>query len=138
MVAVAKVSRELVCSYGVIDPAGELSADGVIPVRDLVEKPSVEDAPSNFIIAGRYVLTADAWAEIDALQPGSELEVTGIVQLEYTSVDAPRLSLMPTRLDIVLRSAADITVVRAPSWWTPERLFGAVAVVAVLPPETHV
>jgi len=68
---------------------------------------------------------------IDALQPGSELEVTGIVQLEYTSVDAPRLSLMPTRLDIVLRSAADITVVRAPSWWTPERLFGAVAVVAV-------
>ncbi len=68
---------------------------------------------------------------IDALQTGSELEVTGIVQLEYTSVAAPRLSLMPTRLEVVLRSAADVAVVRAPSWWTPERLLGAVAVVAV-------
>lgn len=68
---------------------------------------------------------------IDALRTGSELEVTGIVQLEYTPVTAPRLSLMPTRLEVVLRSAADITVVRAPSWWTPERLLGAVAVVAV-------
>ncbi len=68
---------------------------------------------------------------IDALQTGSELEVTGIVQLEYTPVSAPRLSLMPTRLDIVLRSAADVIVVRAPSGWTPERLLGMVAVVAV-------
>ena len=84
VVAVANVSRELVCSYGVIDPAGELSADGVIPVRDLVEKPSVEDAPSNFIIAGRYVLTADAWAEIDALQPGrgGELQLTDALRAQ--------------------------------------------------------
>ncbi len=68
---------------------------------------------------------------IDALRPGSELEVTGIVQLEYTPVAAPRLSLMPTRLELVLRSAADIAVVSAPSWWTPERLLGAVAVVVI-------
>ena len=70
-------------------------------------------------------------AAIDALRTGSELEVTGIVQLEYTPVTAPRLSLMPTRLGVVLRNATDVTVVRAPSWWTPERLLGAVAVVAI-------
>ena len=62
VVAVVNVPREQVSSYGVIDPAGELSADGVIPVRDLVEKPSVEDAPSNFVITGRYVLTAGCLA----------------------------------------------------------------------------
>lgn len=70
-------------------------------------------------------------ASIDALLVGSELVVTGIVQLEYTPVAAPRLSLMPTRLEVVLRSGADITVLRAPSWWTTGRLLGAVAVVAV-------
>jgi UTP--glucose-1-phosphate uridylyltransferase len=84
VVAVVNVPREQVSSYGVIDPAGELSADGVIPVKDLVEKPSVEDAPSNFIITGRYVLTADAWDEIAALQPGrgGELQLTDALKAQ--------------------------------------------------------
>ena len=84
VVAVANVQRDQVSSYGVIDPSGELSPDGVIPVQDLVEKPAVEDAPSNFIITGRYVLTADAWAEIEALQPGrgGELQLTDALKAQ--------------------------------------------------------
>ncbi len=84
VVAVVNVPREQVSSYGVIDPAGELSADGVIAVKDLVEKPSIEDAPSNFIITGRYVLTADAWDEIDRLQPGrgGELQLTDALRAQ--------------------------------------------------------
>ena len=70
-------------------------------------------------------------ATLDTLRPGSELEVTGIVQLEYTSVAAPRISLVPTRLDVVLRSAGDVQVVRSPSWWTAQRLLAAVTIVAV-------
>jgi signal transduction histidine kinase len=81
-------------------------------------------------ILGAILPTGDARA-LDALRPGSELEVLGIVQLEYTPVAAPRLSLVPTRVDVILRRAADITVVRAPSWWTAERLLAAVAIVAV-------
>ena len=78
VVAVVNVPREQVSSYGVIDPAGELSADGVIPVRDLVEKPAAEEAPSNYILTGRYVLTADAWEELANLKPGrgGELQLT--------------------------------------------------------------
>lgn len=68
---------------------------------------------------------------LDTLLPGSELEVTGLVQLEYTPVDEPRLSLRPTRLDVILRNAGDVRVVRAPSWWTPRRLLAAMAAVAV-------
>jgi UTP--glucose-1-phosphate uridylyltransferase len=60
-----------VSSYGVIDPAGEMSPDGVIAVRDLVEKPAVKDAPSDLILIGRYVLTPDVFDEIEALRPGS-------------------------------------------------------------------
>jgi UTP--glucose-1-phosphate uridylyltransferase len=84
VVAVVNVPREEVSSYGVIDPAGELSADGVIPVRDLVEKPPMDEAPSNFIITGRYVLTADAWDEIARLQPGrgGELQLTDALRAQ--------------------------------------------------------
>jgi UTP--glucose-1-phosphate uridylyltransferase len=84
VVAVVNVPREQVSSYGVIDPAGELSTDGVIPVRDLVEKPSVDDAPSNFVITGRYVLTADAWQEIADLRPGrgGELQLTDALRAQ--------------------------------------------------------
>jgi UTP--glucose-1-phosphate uridylyltransferase len=84
VVAVVNVPREQVSSYGVIDPAGELTHDGVIPVRDLVEKPSPADAPSNFILTGRYVLTSDAWDEIDRLTPGSggELQLTDALRAQ--------------------------------------------------------
>lgn len=70
---------------------------------------------------------------LDHLALGSEIEVTGIVRLEYTPVDGPRsgLSLLPNRVWLILRSPRDVTVVRAPSWWTPTRLLAAVAVVAL-------
>ncbi len=73
------------------------------------------------------ILHAGEAQALDALLPGSEVEVTAFVQLEYTSVVAPLQSLMPTRLDVILRHAGDVTVVRAPSWWTPGRLLGAMA-----------
>jgi len=84
VVAVVNVPRDQVSSYGVIDPAGDLSADGVIPVKDLVEKPSVDAAPSNFVLTGRYVLTADAWDEIARLQPGrgGELQLTDALRAQ--------------------------------------------------------
>jgi UTP--glucose-1-phosphate uridylyltransferase len=84
VVAALEVPHEQVSSYGVIDPAGPLSDDGVIPVRDLVEKPPLDEAPSDFILTGRYVLTADAWPEIAALQPGrgGELQLTDALRAQ--------------------------------------------------------
>ena len=84
VVAVGEVPRHQVSSYGVIDPSGPLSADGVIAVKDLVEKPPMDEAPSNYIITGRYVLTADAWDEIAALQPGrgGELQLTDALKAQ--------------------------------------------------------
>ncbi|NND76164.1 MAG: UTP--glucose-1-phosphate uridylyltransferase [Ilumatobacter sp.] len=84
VVAAINVPRDEVGSYGVIDPAGALNADGVIAVRDLVEKPDPADAPSNFILTGRYVLTADAWTEIAALKPGrgGELQLTDALRAQ--------------------------------------------------------
>jgi UTP--glucose-1-phosphate uridylyltransferase len=84
VVAALEVPHDQVSAYGVIDPAGEVSADGVIPVKDLVEKPPVDEAPSDYILTGRYVLTADAWTEIEALQPGrnGELQLTDALRAQ--------------------------------------------------------
>ncbi len=84
VVAVVPTDPQKVSSYGVIDPSGPLSDDGVIPVKDLVEKPPVDQAPSNFILTGRYVLTADAWDEIAALTPGrgGELQLTDALRAQ--------------------------------------------------------
>lgn len=101
VVAVVNVPREQVSSYGVIDPAGELSHDGVIRVRDLVEKPSVEDAPSNFILTGRYVLTPDTWADIDALTPGrgGELQLTDALRAQAARAPFHAVVADESRLD---------------------------------------
>ena len=101
VVAVVNVPCEQVSSYGVIDPAGELTHDGVIAVRDLVEKPAPEDAPSNFILTGRYVLTADAWDEIDALTPGrgGELQLTDALRAQAARAPFHAVVADEARLD---------------------------------------
>jgi UTP--glucose-1-phosphate uridylyltransferase len=84
VVALKEVPDDEVSRYGVIAPAGDMSADGVVPVKDLVEKPAADEAPSNLIIIGRYVLTADIFDEIAALRPGAggELQLTDALRAQ--------------------------------------------------------
>jgi UTP--glucose-1-phosphate uridylyltransferase len=53
-------------------------------VRSLVEKPSVESAPSELIIIGRYVLTPDVFAEIERVSPGAvgEIQLTDALRAQ--------------------------------------------------------
>jgi signal transduction histidine kinase len=80
------------------------------------------------------VLHQSAAASLDAIQPGSELEVTGVVQLEFVNVDAGRRRTMlkAERLVVLLGDATDVTVLRAPSWWTTARLAGMLALGVIL------
>ena len=84
VVGVKAVPRDQVSSYGVLAPSGPMSADGVIPVADLVEKPAAHEAPSEFILIGRYVLTPDVFDEIASLKPGSggELQLTDALRAQ--------------------------------------------------------
>lgn len=83
VVGVQQVARHLVGSYGVIDPSGPVDEHGVIPVRDLVEKPSVADAPSDYTLMGRYVLSPDIFDTIAGLTPGrgGELQLTDALRV---------------------------------------------------------
>lgn len=78
VVGLKQVPRHEVSAYGVIDPDGQLDDDGVVAVKGLVEKPALADAPSDLILIGRYVLTADVFDEIERLTPGKggELQLT--------------------------------------------------------------
>ena len=60
---VEQVHREAVSRYGIIDATP--IRDGVYQVRNLVEKPAPEEAPSNLGIIGRYILTPDLFAALE-------------------------------------------------------------------------
>jgi len=76
VVAVTPVEPALVSRYGVI--AGEEVEPGVWRVTDLVEKPSVNQAPSNLAIFGRYLLTPRIMEILPHVQPGrgDEIQLT--------------------------------------------------------------
>jgi UTP--glucose-1-phosphate uridylyltransferase len=75
VLAVERVPWDRVSAYGVLDIASE--ADGIYTVRDLVEKPRREDAPSNLAIIGRYILTPDVFEELEI----TARDRTGEIQL---------------------------------------------------------
>jgi UTP--glucose-1-phosphate uridylyltransferase len=84
VVGLKEVPHEQVGAYGVIDPSSELDAQGVVAIRDMVEKPKPEVAPSNLIIIGRYVLTPDVFEEIAKVRPGAggEIQLTDALRAQ--------------------------------------------------------
>jgi UTP--glucose-1-phosphate uridylyltransferase len=84
VVALRRVPRHEVSAYGVVSPVGEVSPHGEVAIGDVVEKPSVDQAPSDLIIIGRYVLTPDVFDHIDALTPGAggELQLTDALRAQ--------------------------------------------------------
>ena len=76
VIGTMQVAGQAISRFGVID--GEEVADGVYKIRDMVEKPSFADAPSDLAIIGRYVLTPDIFDEIEKTRPGAigEIQIT--------------------------------------------------------------
>lgn len=80
VIGVMEVPWEKVSRYGIID--GEEVAPDVYRVRDMVEKPKREDAPSRMAIVGRYVLTPDIFDYLEKVKPGhgGEIQLTDALQ----------------------------------------------------------
>jgi UTP--glucose-1-phosphate uridylyltransferase len=78
VLAVERVPMDEISSYGVIavDPSAHLG-EGIYRVRDLVEKPARNEAPSDLAIIGRYVLTPDIFPALAA----TKSDRTGEIQL---------------------------------------------------------
>ncbi len=76
LISVLEVPREDVSSYGVIDP-GETNG-ALTEVRGLVEKPPVDQAPSNKIVSGRYILQPEVMRVLEnqGKGAGGEIQLT--------------------------------------------------------------
>jgi UTP--glucose-1-phosphate uridylyltransferase len=81
VVAVREVERAEVSAYGIVAPT-EDGRDGVVKIGNFIEKPSVEEAPSNLASVGRYVLTSSVLDALETTQPGAggEIQVTDGIQ----------------------------------------------------------
>ncbi|PKP70571.1 MAG: UTP--glucose-1-phosphate uridylyltransferase [Alphaproteobacteria bacterium HGW-Alphaproteobacteria-5] len=74
VIAVEDVPREHVNRYGVVALSQDMGG-GTHRMTGMVEKPNVEDAPSNLIISGRYILQPEIFAKLATQKPGAGGEI---------------------------------------------------------------
>ncbi len=80
MIALQRVPRADVGRYGIVAP---LRQEGrLVEIDDLVEKPSVEDAPSDLAVLGRYILSPKIFDKLETTQPGAggEIQLTDAIR----------------------------------------------------------
>lgn len=73
VLGVQKVKHEVVNKYGIVDC--KAIDDRVYKVRDLVEKPKIEDAPSDIAILGRYIITPEIFSYLETQDAGTGGEI---------------------------------------------------------------
>lgn len=91
------VPNEKVSSYGIV--SGEPLADNLYRVHGLVEKPSVDKAPSNLAVLGRYILTPDIFDILENTKPGVGNEVQLTDALTASKTDTYALAYEGVRYD---------------------------------------
>ena len=82
IVAVEEVDKNEVNKYGIID--GKEIENGVIMVKNMVEKPDIDKAPSNLAVIGRYILTPDIFDLLRKTKPGKggEIQLTDAIMAQ--------------------------------------------------------
>jgi len=78
ILASEEVEGDAISHYGALDCTEDPKDSRLLIVRDMVEKPRPEDAPSQNAIIGRYILTPRIFSLLEQLQPGAggELQLT--------------------------------------------------------------
>jgi UTP--glucose-1-phosphate uridylyltransferase len=81
VVAFEEVDRADVFRYGIAQPRGE--AGERFELADLIEKPSVDEAPSNLAVAARYVFSPAIFEALDETEPGKggEIQLTDAIRI---------------------------------------------------------
>src|SRR5512141_2386939 len=78
VIGIQRVPKEEISAYGVIDGTPEGDSGRLYRIRDMVEKPKVDEAPSDLAIIGRYILTPDIFEELENTPRGAigEIQLT--------------------------------------------------------------
>ncbi len=82
VIATMQVEGEAISRFGVIETE-DTDHENVFKVKDMVEKPAFEDAPSDLAIIGRYILTPDVFDAIERTEKGAggEIQITDAMRL---------------------------------------------------------
>ena len=78
-----QVPQEKVSSYGIVSGEKVSGNDRLLRVRDMVEKPDVQDAPSRFAVLGRYIIKPEIFSILETTQPGKggEIQLTDALKV---------------------------------------------------------
>lgn len=82
IVGVQKVAYEDVTKYGIIEPTGTALEPRLMALHDLIEKPTVKEAPSRYAIQGRYILRPEIFPILERVTPGAggEIQLTDAIR----------------------------------------------------------
>jgi len=99
MVAIMEVDKKKVSSYGIVkvdDNNKEL-----IQINQMVEKPSIENAPSNLAIVGRYILDDKIFDVLEKQERGSshEIQLTDAISSQITEIPCFGYKIQDERFD---------------------------------------
>ena len=80
ILGVQEVSHKNVSKYGIIKPLKQID-EKTVAVEDFIEKPSVDEAPSNLAALGRYVLEPEIFSYLKRTKPGKggEIQLTDAI-----------------------------------------------------------
>jgi len=100
VIALMEVGPEQVSLYGCA-AVHATDEDRLVRIDGLVEKPSIEDAPSNLAVMGRYVFTPQIFEALDRLTPGKggELQLTDAIGLLLAEQEVYGLTFTEGRFD---------------------------------------
>lgn len=100
IIAVEAVPPEKVGNYGIVDV--EPVSKGIYRIKDLVEKPSLDEAPSNLGIIGRYILTPEIFEVLEKTPPGKggEIQLTDALKTLSDKQGMYACEFSGTRYDI--------------------------------------
>ncbi|HEX9824267.1 MAG TPA: UTP--glucose-1-phosphate uridylyltransferase, partial [Actinomycetota bacterium] len=117
VIAVMEVPKADISLYGAIDP--EFVEDDLARVRDIVEKPKPEDAPSHLGVIGRYILTPEIFDALRQTPPddGGEVQLTDAIGILAREQAVYALVFDGARFDIgkkldYLRASIELAVDR--------------------------
>ena len=74
MLAIMDVNNQDVSSYGIISP-GKTLKNNITEILDLIEKPSIDKAPSNMAVVGRYIIEPSVFKELEKQNRGTSNEI---------------------------------------------------------------
>ncbi|MCD6398495.1 MAG: UTP--glucose-1-phosphate uridylyltransferase GalU [Candidatus Aenigmarchaeota archaeon] len=101
IIAVEKIPKQKINKYGIIDIKEEID-NGTYILKDLVEKPSLKKAPSDYGIVGRYILVSDIFDSLEKIPKGvgGEYQLTDAIKYLLKDQDVYAYEFSGKRYDV--------------------------------------